>query len=135
NLVWWFKQRLLLAVKTRLKRYPDNPLWVLPNGVYRDVRTPTPQEWSDFGKLLQAVYSPVRPGRPKGSGFHHDAKDFLSKVLPVMCDLIRKGRQPTQENVAPYLNTTDRQIRECVMGFHLVCDDLRQRAKETRQII
>jgi len=31
------------------------------------------------------------------------------------------------------LNTTDRQIREWVKGFHLVWDDLRQRAKETRQ--
>jgi hypothetical protein len=102
--IWWFKERLLCAVKTRLDRCPENPLWVLPNGTMRGLHLATEQDYTDFGTWKTAVCQPVRRGPRSGPRDYADVPEFLETVAKFIRSQHDKGMSTAQIDVAQYLS-------------------------------
>jgi len=128
--VLWFRQRLLRAVIIRHERFPNNPLWVAPDGSFRGLAHPTEQEIDDLNRLRKAICGPTHTGRPKGTGRFKSDQDFQTTMLHHIQSLLHAGRRPTQENIAECENVTDRQIRAWETRHGITCAEIaRRRAK------
>lgn len=65
------------------------------------------------------VPSRRKPGRPPDSGTYPSAEEFLRDVRPILQQLQRDGRHPSQESVARLLpiKTTTRQLQRWVHKY------------------
>jgi hypothetical protein len=60
----WFQQRLTLAFKLKLERFPQNPLWMAPDGSIPRAQESTYQHYQEIGELMRLVCLDPRVGRP-----------------------------------------------------------------------
>lgn len=68
--------------------------------------------WAQFRGL-------TLPGRPKGSGTWSCREEFAAKLRGAVSTVRSNKGKPTQENVAPLLNTNARQLRAWMKAYHM----------------
>jgi len=106
----WFRQSLILASRVTLERFPDNPLWMAPDGSIQGAQHPRFQRlhYCEWEELNERVCAPVKRGRCMGSGGRfRDAQDFREAVIRDLRALRQRGRDETQLELARLWYQTD----------------------------
>jgi len=96
--VLWFKERLILAVKTRLEQCPENPLWILPDGKMQGIHVATDQDYTDFVAWRKDVCQPARRGNQGRGKYSGSGQEFYETIIGLIRLANRKGMEPTETN-------------------------------------